>query len=184
MADPPAPPVDELAGKTKRFRFTRRAIVSAIRKGHGIQSEVARLLGCDPVTVRRFMKRHPELLAIQAEATEPVIDRAEQRLFAALEDEDPRVWMAAAKYILSTKGKHRGWTSRTEVTGANGGPMAVATVNIDLTPESVRMLSAEMRRKLLQGDPHAIDAIAEVRALPGDDSAARAGGAEALPVAH
>ena len=44
---------------------------------------------------------------------------AEGKLFKAVQGED----LQAVKYLLSTKGKRRGYTERQEISGPEGGPI-------------------------------------------------------------
>lgn len=58
------------------------------------------------------------------------MDLAESKLLQGVNDGD----MRAILFTLETLGKERGWTKRTEVTGADGAAL------FDLSPETLEML--------------------------------------------
>ena len=77
-------------------------------------------LGVSHTTIYNYLNKYDELKELQASFAEVMVDKAEYRLHDAVVDGDP--W--AIKYALSTKGKARGYTERTEITGADGGPVS------------------------------------------------------------
>jgi hypothetical protein len=110
-------------------RFKVAHVAEALRKSAGIVSEAAKVLEkaygkCTPQTVRNYMARHPSLRVATDEAVEFNLDLAETRLIAAISADPPDV--NAIRFYLETKGKHRGYTRRQEITGANGKPIEVS----------------------------------------------------------
>lgn len=87
----------------------------------------ARQLGCSPLTMKRRIAKSAKLKEIQEAESEVVLDTAELKLGQAIMTGE--AW--AIKYLLSTKGKHRGYVERQEVSGPNGGPVTVRVVYDD-----------------------------------------------------
>lgn len=112
-----------MKGKTERFKVAQ--VAEALRRTAGLASAAAEVLRCDPSTIRGYMRRHPQLRQIAEETVETMMDLAESKLYAAINGGDD--W--AVKFYLETKGKGRGYTRRTELTGNAGGP-------IDVTPDA------------------------------------------------
>jgi hypothetical protein len=91
--------------------FLVEEVVEAIQKAGGIISATARILGCSRSTVENYIKRHPEVAeAVRAER-EKMIDLAEGVLISKLRDND----LNAAKFVLNTLGKKRGYSERPQI---------------------------------------------------------------------
>jgi len=113
-------------------RYSAEQVIEAIRKSRGLLSVVAQRLGCTRQTVENYVKRYPTVDRAVKEERQKVIDVAEGKLFEKLQSGES--W--AIQFILKTLGKERGYTERTEVTGAEGGAMVIKyTGNVD--PEDV-----------------------------------------------
>lgn len=128
------------------FDFTEQEMAEALEAANGLTATAAEFLGCSQSTVHAAMKRHPSLMELHQIKRDIVIDRAEDKLFEAIQEGE--AW--AVKYALSTIGKRRGFTERTELTGADGGAIRTEhTVPLDsLSIETKRKIVAE----LIQGD--------------------------------
>jgi hypothetical protein len=124
----PVPPV-----LPQTFRVEH--VAEALRKGAGITSIAAAALGCTAMTVRNYLKRYPELREVVEEAVEDTLDLAESTLIAAIDTGD----FNAVRFYLETKGKHRGFTRRTEVTGPGGQPIEVTDARDRLLAELAQM---------------------------------------------
>lgn len=101
--------------------FTAQQVIDAIPGTGGIMELVAKNLGCDRATVWRYSKRYATVQQALVQADESVTDLAEAKAIKLINAEH---W-PAIMHRLSTKGKGRGYTERHEVTGAEGGPLAV-----------------------------------------------------------
>lgn len=99
-----------------RPKFTVSEFIEAIKGTGGIKSVVAKKLGCDWSTVNNYAKRHPTIQAALIAEDESVTDLAEAKALALINSE----YWPAIKYRLETKGKGRGYTTRQEITGADG----------------------------------------------------------------
>ncbi len=111
-------------------RYTTKEVIQALQDAQGIKAHAAKLLGCSRWTVDNYIKRHPTVARAYEDLRETMIDRAERGLLAKLLLED---WHAI-KYVLSTLGKDRGYTERKELTGRDGGDIAVKTY-ITISPD-------------------------------------------------
>jgi hypothetical protein len=106
-------------------KFTDEHIEAALRASAGIVSAAAVKLGCTTRTVRNYLDRSEALRAIEAEILEQNLDLAETKLLTAIRDGN----LTAVIFYLKTKGKARGYTERSEVTGADGGPIDVTKLS-------------------------------------------------------
>jgi hypothetical protein len=103
-------------------RYTRRAIREAIKGSRGIKVAICARLECTRQTLDNYLKQYPELAQAFNEERENIIDMAETQLLKAVNGGD----MRAVLFVLETMGKDRGWSKRTEVTGANGTPLGLS----------------------------------------------------------
>ncbi len=89
-------------------KYTIDQVAEALRKGDGILSVAAEMLGCHRNTIYNYLKDHPELKDIVEECRETLVDEAEQILLKKIkEEEDIRCVM----FVLRTLGRHRGYRS-------------------------------------------------------------------------
>jgi hypothetical protein len=104
------------------LKFTKEMVLCAIRGTYGNVSEVAKVLdGCTWETAKRYIMRWEETRVALAAETERALDFSESMMRKAIEDGDGKM----IRFHLSTKGKNRGYSTRTEVTGANGEAVGV-----------------------------------------------------------
>ena len=90
----------------KAKKYSKQQLMQAIEGSGGIVSEVARRLNCDWNTAKKYIDlREDTRQAFQAES-EIMLDQVERCAYdVALSGDGPMV-----RYILSTKGKGRGWS--------------------------------------------------------------------------
>jgi hypothetical protein len=91
-------------------KFTVEQVEAALRASKGLVSTAARALGCDPETVRRYIKRYRRLEKIRDEERATLVDTAESVLEECVIDKQG--W--AVSLVLKTLGKDRGYTERIE----------------------------------------------------------------------
>ena len=98
-------------------------IEDAIRKAAGNVTAAARGLGIGRTSLHARIAKSPELQRILQEERESLVDMAESALRAEVLDRN----MTAVIWTLkaSPEAKRRGWGERQEVTGADGGPVAI-----------------------------------------------------------
>src|SRR5580693_3731296 len=106
-------------------KFTHDQIEAALRASAGILSAAALKLGCTTRTIRNYLDRSEQLREVEAEIVDQNLDLAETKLLTAIRDGN----LTAVIFYLKTKGKARGYTERSEVTGADGGPIDVTKLS-------------------------------------------------------
>lgn len=101
-------------GRPQRYKAIE--VVEALERARGIKAVAAKILGCTRRTVERYAERYATVAQACHQARETLIDVAEGQLVKAV---DSGEW-PAVRYVLATLGKKRGYTERTEITGAGG----------------------------------------------------------------
>lgn len=109
-------------------RYSRAAIKKAITNSRGIKTAICQRLECSRQTLDNYLKRYPDLAALVNAERETIVDLAETKLLKALQGED----MRAILFVLETMGKGRGWSKRTEITGADGAPFGLSPEVVEL----------------------------------------------------
>lgn len=139
----------------ERAQFSREAFVKAIEGSRGIKTTIAARMGCSRQTVDNALERWPELRAALKDERESIVDLAENKLLKAVANDD----MRAVLFVLETLGKDRGWSKRTEVTGADGGALfglsaevqgMIQSMGLDVS-EVVRQFEAMVREAAQSG---------------------------------
>jgi len=102
-------------------RYTARQFIDVIPGTGGIISDIARRVGCQWHTAKRYIDVHPTVRRAYEAERENVLDLAETELHKTIKQGEP--W--AVKFYLTTIGKHRGYTERQELTGAEGAPLTI-----------------------------------------------------------
>lgn len=104
-------------------KATDDQIEEALRAERGLVTYAAKRLGYTLDGLLRRIEGNPaRFKPIRDEARESVIDLAERSLITKLEDGD----LQATAFALRTIGRKRGYAERTEITGADGGPVEYA----------------------------------------------------------
>ena len=94
------------------LKFTEKQIAKALILSAGIRSEAATRLITTAVTIGRYISKSSALQKLENDITERNLDIAEMSLFRNIEEGN----VASTIFYLKTKGKHRGYTERTEIT--------------------------------------------------------------------
>ena len=100
--------------------------MKALEAANGQVYLAAKMLDCNPVTFYQRFRKFPELREFAQSFKESINDQVEQILIEKA-TQDKEHW--AVTYWLSTQAKHRGYTKREEITGADGGSLVVEYVN-------------------------------------------------------
>jgi len=117
-----------------RREIDKDKIIAELRKSNGLVFIAAKNLGCSSKALYNHINRDPDIRDALDETRGLLIDRAEGKLIKKLDAGE--VW--AIQFILKTLGKSRGFTERQELTGADGLPLMVSTVNLkDMTDVTV-----------------------------------------------
>jgi len=148
-------------GGGRRKAFTKRQLLAALNKAGGIRSGAAQQLGVSPSTVTRAMGRWPEAMKLEADMQDRTIDIAITKTISAMQDGEP--W--AIKRVLDCFGRRRGWVRQDErvLTGPDGGPVQVAalSLNVTLSPETLKAMSYDDIRRALEGDMTVIERLTQ-----------------------
>jgi hypothetical protein len=110
------PALNNLQGVPK-MRYSEAQVLEAVMKSGGSMRKVMRRLGkMDDTkpgwyTAKRHVEAYPQIKEIFDGLQEVLIDHAQECVLNAIKSGD----VQAAQYILSTVGKKRGFTTRTEV---------------------------------------------------------------------
>jgi hypothetical protein len=108
--------------------FTPDQIIEALRAEHGFVAAAARRLGCAENTIRRYINNYPEVAEVHTEAFETAGDNVEYALYDEAVNQRNT---AALIFLAKTRFRNRGYTERQELTGANGGPVAITVHIVD-----------------------------------------------------
>lgn len=98
-------------------RYTMAEVIQRLDRFGGLVKPTARSLGCSRSALNDYLNRNPAAKAAARENVESLIDDAELFVADIIRGKiacDAKIRLAAAKYILSTVGKNRGYTTRTE----------------------------------------------------------------------
>lgn len=96
--------------------YRAQDFIAAIPKSGGIISTIAKRVGCDWNTAKKWCTEKPTVRQAYEAECESLLDMAEGVILKSIQGGDS----ADAKWYLTKKGKHRGYTDRTEITGAEG----------------------------------------------------------------
>src|SRR5512146_2891765 len=105
----------------KPNQFTAEQFITAIANSAGIITTIAKRVGCDWHTAKKYIDNYPTIQQAYDDECEAVLDMAETELYKAVKG--GKDW--AVKYILATKGKRRGYVERQEISGKDGGPVVL-----------------------------------------------------------
>lgn len=103
-------------------QFTAKQFIEAIPGTGGIITAIAKKVGCNWHTAKKYIDTYPTIQQAYRDECEGMLDIAEIALMKAIKDGES--W--AVRYMLSTRGKGRGYTERHELTGADGGPVVLS----------------------------------------------------------
>ena len=92
-------------GKGATPKFTVTQICQALDSTRGMITLAADRLRCSPSTIYNYIDRHPRIQELIDAHNERMVDKAEYNLTDKIEEGD----LGAIKYVLSTKGKKRGY---------------------------------------------------------------------------
>lgn len=100
-------------------KYSDVEIIEALRVAHGNISAAASILQVRRRYVKERIDRVPEVREFYEEVKDLVLDRAEQNIMVDVFKGD----QVASKFVLTTLGKDRGYTTRSEMTGKDGEPL-------------------------------------------------------------
>lgn len=109
--------------------ITQKQVLDAIKDSGGIYSTIARRLKCNWNTARTYCDKWESTKTALQDEIETTLDNAEIKLLDAIKAGDTQI----IKWYLSTKGKHRGYTTKIEttVTDENAEPLHIIFDGLD-----------------------------------------------------
>ncbi|MBY0562446.1 hypothetical protein [Hyphomicrobium sp.] len=102
-------------------RFTNAQIIEALRLSAGIITGAADILKTSRQTVAKYIENSEELQQALEQVNHRTLDIAESKLMSAINSGN----LTATIFYLKTKGKSRGYTERSELSGAGGGAIKI-----------------------------------------------------------
>lgn len=99
------------ARKNMTTKRTKKQVIEAIKASRGIKTQISKRLKINRMTLDRYLKRWPEAQEAYTEECETLLDLAEARLFEKAINDGSE---CSLHFLLSTKGKHRGYTRKVE----------------------------------------------------------------------
>lgn len=109
------------------MKYSLEKVLAAIKDSSGIVSLVAKRLGCEWHTAKKYINNWEQTKQAIDDENEAILDLAESKTYEAINNGD----MSAARFILMTKGKHRGYTERQEISGKDGGEIIIKEVIVN-----------------------------------------------------
>lgn len=97
--------------KGRDIDYSLEQLLNAIKDSGGIVSTIAKRLDCHWNTADKYIKMYPETIQLLQDEAEKILDLCENTMIRAVQNGD----VNSAKWILSTKGKKRGYTEKHEI---------------------------------------------------------------------
>lgn len=107
-------------------RIKKAKFAEALKDSGGIITTIANRLGVSRQAIYKYLERFPEFKQDLEDETEKILDMAEISLFSQVKGRD----IGATKYLLSTKGKRRGYVEKQEI--EHSGNQFAIDINIPL----------------------------------------------------
>lgn len=98
------------ARRKHKTKVSKEAFLKAVPGTGGLYTKIAKKLKIQRQTVARYIERYPDLKAAVEDEIESTIDTAEEAIKGKIAEGDTQAIM----FFLKTKGKHRGYTEKTE----------------------------------------------------------------------
>ena len=102
-------------------QYTAAQFIDAIPGSGGIVSTIARRVGCEWHTARKYIDEHPTVKQAYDNEREVLLDLSESVIVTSIKDGNTQ----DAKWLLSRMGKQRGYGDAVALTGKDGGPIVV-----------------------------------------------------------
>jgi len=95
----------------KSLEYTESEVLEAIKGCSGVVTNVSEKLKCSWNSAQKYINEYESCIQAFKDEGEHLLDTAENKLKEAIEGGD----MQMVRYLLSTKGKKRGYTEKQEV---------------------------------------------------------------------
>ena len=103
--------------------YTAQNFIDAIPGSGGIVTTIAARVGCNWHTAKKYIDKHPTVLAAYNDECEKLLDLAESKIVSAIRDDDIRT----AKWYMTMKGSGRGYVpaQKTELSSPKDAPVRI-----------------------------------------------------------
>ena len=91
--------------------YKQEDMLEAIKGSGAIVSTIAKRLGCKWITAKRYIEKWEATRQAFADEQETILDMAESKLYESIQGGNTQ----DAKWLLSTKGKDRGFNEKHEI---------------------------------------------------------------------
>lgn len=145
--------------KPKLTARSKSRVIKALDAAGGIITQASVLLGVERTTLHRYLNLYPDVRDKRRQIQDKRIDIAETKVVEAIDAGD----MRTVRWYLDRFGRDRGYVTRSEITGKDGGPVEIEPPTMD-----VAKLTLKEKKELL-----ALKAKASVKA-PGKAKAKNA----------
>ena len=115
-------------------KYTKDEVLDAIEGSAGILLTVAKRLQCTWDTAQRWVNKWEETKTALKNETEKVLDMAEGQVYKAIQAND----LQTAKWVLSRKGKERGWGEDNSLKLVNDDPLNINLTGDTMTAEELQ----------------------------------------------
>lgn len=158
MDDEGAPTLPAFSGEPETVRRKVR-FLRALEALNGVITHAARAAHISREIVVHWRRNDPVFAEAEKAISEVTLDGVERELFKQI----GRGEVAATLFYLKTKGKHRGYVERTELSGPNGGPVSTLHMTLedakqDLPPDTLRGIYKSLM--VAEGQHNGADAAA------------------------
>jgi len=125
--------------KSNKIQQHKIALLAALEKSLGIVSTACKAVGLDRSTFYKYVNEDEEFAAAVADIENVSLDFAESSLLKQIQDYNT----AATIFYLKTKGKHRGYVERQEISGPGGKPIHTEVIDYKkLSDDALREIIA------------------------------------------
>lgn len=116
-------------------------MIAALRQTKGMRALAAKEVGCSLRTLDQYIADFPKVAEVVKEEREAMLDKAEGRLFAAIERGE--AW--AICFYLKTQGRHRHYSERLVLSDPDGNPIQAPQINV------ISVASQDLTRAVISG---------------------------------
>lgn len=106
-------------------KITLKNATTALIEHRGNLTAAAEAIGCTRQGLRLFINKNPELEEVRADALDTILDIGERHIFDAVRNGGD---MKTVRWFMERKGKDRGYVTRHEETGKDGGPIELGGI--------------------------------------------------------
>ena len=114
-------------------------IKAALIEARGNFAGAAMLLGCLRVTITKRVEGSVDIQNLLIDLEEALLDQAVDNVAKAIAKDD----MQTTRWFLDRKGRGRGYVTRTETTGPDGGPIPLQPVHVTVEYVSAKPVPDE-----------------------------------------